>query len=392
VRRRLPFVLLAVYLCFVPLSLLLRGPESDQGEPYFLLVALGFPLVGAVIARKRPDNAIGWLLLALGLVFGAGLFADSYVESGATALVGPVAWYSAWTLYLWLGLGVVILPLVFPDGKLLSPRWRWALWTAVAAIVLSFIGIGFKPGPLDTNQKPDIQNPVGIPALKGALEVVNVIGEVLFIAAILAAIASVVVRFRRSRGEARLQLKWFAWVGGVMIVGFLFASITAALGDDSPLAVVGNIGWPVGLFAMIVGIPVATGIAVLRYRLYEIDVVINRTLVYGLLTATLAAAYLGSVLLLQLALGPVTSGSSLAVAVSTLGVAALFRPARARIQTVVDRRFYRHKYDAARTLEDFTTRLRDQVDLDELGGELRGVVRDTMQPEHVSLWLRGAER
>jgi hypothetical protein len=392
VRRRLPFVLLAVYLCLGPLSLLLRGPESDQGERFGLLVALGFPLVGALIARKRPDNPIGWLLLAMGLVFGAGLFADSYVESGATALIGPVAWYSAWTLYLWLGLGVVILPLVFPDGRLLSPRWRWVLRTAVAAIVLSFIGIGFKPGPLDTNQKPDIQNPVGIPALKGTLEVVNVIGEVLFIAAILGAIASVVVRFRRSRGEARLQLKWFAWVGGVMIVGFLLASITAALGDDSPLAVVGNIGWPVGLFALIVGIPVATGVAVLRYRLYEIDVVINRTLVYGLLTATLAAAYLGSVLLLQLALGPVTSGSSLAVAVSTLGVAALFRPARARIQNVVDRRFYRHKYDAARTLEDFSVRLRDQVDLDELGGELRGVVRDTMQPTHVSLWLRGAER
>jgi hypothetical protein len=392
VRRRLPFVLLAVYLCFVPLSLLLRGPEPDEGETFGLLVALGFPLVGTVIARKRPDNPIGWLLLAMGLVFGAGLFADTYVESGATALVGPVAWYSAWTLYLWLGLGVVILPLVFPDGRLLSPRWRWVLRTAVAAIVVSFIGTGFKPGALDTNQKPDIQNPVGIPALKGALEVVNVIGEVLFIVAILAAIASVVVRFRRSRGEARLQLKWFAWVGGVMIVGFLLASITAALGDDSPLAVLGNIGWPVGLFALIVGIPVATGVAVLRYRLYEIDVVINRTLVYGLLTATLAAAYLGSVLLLQLALGPVTSGSSLAVAVSTLGVAALFRPARARIQTVVDRRFYRHKYDAARTLEDFTVRLRDQVDLDELGGELRGVVRDTMQPAHVSLWLRGAER
>jgi hypothetical protein len=385
---RVAWLLLALYFALIPLCLIARGPEPDKGEPLILLVASGFPLVGAVVAAKRPSNAVGWILLAMGLVFGASLSADAYDETGATALAGVLGWFSVWSLYAWLGLGVIALPLVFPDGHVLSPRWRWVLRIAVAAFVFSFVGTGFKPGALGTSQKPDIQNPFGVPALKGVLAAVNVVGEVLFIVAIVAAVASVVVRFRRSRGEARLQLKWFALVGSVMIVGFLVAAVAAAFGDDSPIAFLGNIGWPVGLLSLIVGIPVATGIAMLRYRLYEVDVVINRTLVYGLLTATLAGAYLGPVLLLQLALDSLTSGSSLAVAISTLAVAALFRPARARIQGVVDRRFYRHKYDAALTLAGFSARLREQVDLETLGGELRGVVVETMQPAHVSLWLK----
>jgi hypothetical protein len=385
-------VLLAIYLSFIPLSLLVRGPEPDQGEPFFLVLALGFPVVGALIASKRPDNPIGWLLLGMAMTFGFDLFTECYVESGAQALTVPFAWWGTWSTYLWLLQGVVLLPLLFPDGRLLSPRWRWAVRVALAAVVLCFVGTAFKPGVLDSNEYPKHQNPMGIPELKGVLSVVNTIGSVLLVLAIGAAVVSVVLRLRRSRGEARLQLKWFAWVGSVMIVGFLLAAMTSAAGDGTVLSVVGNIGWPLGLFSLIVGIPIATGISVLRYRLYEIDVVINRTLVYGFLTVTLAAIYLGSVLLLQLALDPVTSGSSLAVAVSTLGVAALFRPARARIQGVVDRRFYRRKYDAARTLEGFSARLREQVDLETLGGELRSVVTETMQPAHVSLWLKGQGR
>jgi hypothetical protein len=388
VRRHAPKVAFALYAALPLLSLLVRGDRTGNGQPVFMLAALGFPLVGALIASKRPDNPIGWLLLALALVFGTNLFTSDYLESGGQAARGLFAWYDAWSLYVWVMLGVVFLPLLFPDGRLLSPRWRWAARLAVAAPVLSIAAVAFKPGSLDANTTPKIQNPLGVSALADVLKVVNVVAEVLFVISIGTAVVSVVLRLRRSSGEARLQLKWFAWVGSVMIVGFLLAAITAALGDDSPVAFIGNIGWPVGLFGLIVGIPVATGIAVLRYRLYEIDVVINRTLVYGLLTATLAAAYLGSVLLLQLALGPITSGSSLAVAVSTLGVAALFRPARARIQGVVDRRFYRHKYDAARTLEGFSARLREEVDLEAVGAELRNVVHEAMQPKHVSLWLR----
>jgi hypothetical protein len=388
-RRRLPWLLLALYFALIPLTLLVHGPESNGGEPFFLLLASGYPLAGAVIASKQPGNPIGWLLLALGLTIGTMLFSQAYVETGATALAGFFAWYSTWVLSVWLGLGVIVVPLLFPDGRLLSPRWVWVLRLTAVGFVLSVVGTAFKPGGLDTNQKPNIQNPYALPGLKDVLSVLNVIGEVLFIVAILAAVVSVVLRFKRSRGEARLQLKWFALVGSVMIVGFLLAAIAAAFGDNSPIAWIGDIGWPVGLLSLVIGIPIATGVAVLRYRLYEIDVVINRTLVYGFLTVTLAAVYIGSVLLLQLVLDSFTSGSSLAVAVSTLGVAALFRPARARIQGVVDRRFYRHKYDAARTLESFSARLREQVDLEALGGELRNVVSETMQPTHVSLWLKG---
>jgi hypothetical protein len=389
---RLAWGLFALYVALVPLCLLVRGPEADNGEPFFMATALGFPLVGALIASRRPENPIGWLLLAMALVFGVDLFAAAFVETNGRPGQGLAAWYDAWSFYLWLALGVVVLPLLFPDGRLLSPRWRWVLRLVAAAFACSFVAAAFKPGGLESNQKPDIQNPLGIETLKSVLQVINVVGEILFMLAILAAIAAVVLRLRRSRGEARLQLKWFAWVGSVMIAGFFIAAVAAAFGDNSPIAPIGNIGWPLGLFSLIVGIPLATGISVLRYRLYEIDVVINRTLVYGFLTVTLAAVYIGSVLLLQLALSAVTSGSSLAVAVSTLGVAALFRPARARIQGLVDRRFYRRKYDAARTLEGFSSRLREQVDLETLGGELRKVVTETMQPAHVSLWLRETQR
>jgi hypothetical protein len=195
---------------------------------------------------------------------------------------------------------------------------------------------------------------------------------------------SLVVRFRRSRGVTRLQLKWLAMSGVLFALSMLVSTVLFLVG----LKTAGNV--PVLL--ALSSVPIFAGEAMLRRRLYDIDVVINRTLVYALLTATLAAVYVGSVLLLQLALSSVTSDSSLAVAVSTLGVAALFRPARSRIQAVVDRRFYRRKYDAARTLEQFSARLREQVDLDSLGGELRAVVSETMQPAHVSLWLRGAGR
>ncbi len=228
-----------------------------------------------------------------------------------------------------------------------------------------------------------MSHPIGIPGARAAMGAVDSIAWFLVVVGVTLAATSTVRRLRRARGVERQQVKF------VLVVGAIVALATAATmtswfvspdgGQQARIAVIG---------VSFAAFPVAAGVAILRHNLYDIDVVINRTLVYGSLTATLAAAYLGSVLLLQLALDPVTSGSSLAVAVSTLGVAALFRPARGRIQEVVDRRFYRRKYDAARTLERFSSRLREQVDLEALGGELSAVVHETMQPAHVSLWLR----
>ena len=254
--------------------------------------------------------------------------------------------------------------------------------------MVALIGVGllelffvFQPNKLDFETVVHVHNPLGI---KAFLSYLILLGFWAVLLAVLGAAASLVIRFRRSRGVTRLQLKWLAMSGVAFALAMLVSSVLFLLGYHNA----GNV--PVLL--ALASVPIFAGFAMLRHRLYDVDVVINRTLVYALLTATLAGVYVGSVLLLQLALNPVTSDSSLAVAVSTLAVAALFRPARARIQGVVDRRFYRRKYDAARTLEQFSARLREQVDLDALGGELRAVVAETMQPAHVSLWLRGAGR
>jgi hypothetical protein len=287
------------------------------------------------------------------------------------------AWLTAWVWNLALG-PVAFLPLLlFPEGRLPSPRWRPVLGLACAGIALMAGSAALAPGRFEDYP---VSNPVGIPGTDSLMSVLGGIGTAAFVASFLAVLVSFVLRFRRSGGQERQQLKWLTYSAALIAVaGIGAASFVEPLSTNTSNAIQS---------LALTTYPLALGIAMLRYRLYDIDVVINRTLVYGLLTATLAGAYVGLVLLLQLVLDPVTSGSSLAVAVSTLGVAALFRPARSRIQAIVDRRFYRRKYDAARTLEQFSGRLREQVDLDALGSELRAVVADTMQPTHVSLWLR----
>jgi hypothetical protein len=365
------------------------GPLVPGGgiavEAFETLVLILLGVIGAVVASRQPRNAVGWILCAIPVSLGL-LILGSHVY-WSIALEHPegngVAEFLAWlTSWIWIPAmipALILFPLLFPSGFPLTPRWRPLVWVALAACLAVFVGTAFAPGRLE---EYPIQNPLGVEgALKVPVQVIGGLGFALMLVGMLAAAASLVIRFRRSRGDERQQLKWVTAAAALFLVIFVFPTDKIA-GDD------------VGFASLLLGLLViaaAVAIAVLRYRLYDIDVVINRTLVYGALTATLAAAYLGSVLLLQLLLRPLTADSNLAIAGSTLAVAALFRPARARIQGAVDRRFYRRKYDAARTLERFGTRLRDEVALDNMSGELRAVVVETMQPAHVSLWLRAPE-
>jgi hypothetical protein len=382
--------------------------ESGQPDDAFLGVgALALAAMGGLVAWRRSRNPIGWIMLAVANVSAlSGVGEGYYVASSdpeSLPLGVAMVWLSQWITWVWLGLAVIFLPLLFPNGKLPSTRWRAAPWLGGVAILFAAAGDAFRPGRLEVDDPAVVvENPLGAAgAAADGVALIQGLGVGLFAASLAVAVAAVVTRFRRSRGEERQQLKWFAYVAAVMAAAFALAALTlgvaAAAGwdvDNLPawIEAVGTAGWMTGLFALVFALPVAIAIAVLRYRLYDIDLVINRTLVYGSVTALLAGAYFGLVLLFQLAFRPVTEGSGLAVALSTLAVAALFRPARSRVQALVDRRFYRQKYDAQRTLEGFASRLRDEVDLEALRGELTGVVGETMRPAHVSLWLREARR
>jgi hypothetical protein len=368
-------------------GLVASGRPADD---LFILLAIGYPLVGAMVASRQPHNAVGWLLLVIGLALALGALCDTNIRSASAPLFALSAWASQWIWHVWLGVAGVFLPLVFPTGRLISRRWRPVLWFGIAALLAQVLGAAFQPGPLEIESPRSLENPLGIEAAG----VVSDTGTVLAAVAYLLAAASLVVRFRRARGTERQQLKWFAYVALFAVAGLALATSSVLFGAEEGeqaagwAQVVGPVGWFTALTAIVIGVPAATGLAILRHRLYDIDVVIRRTLVYAALTATLVATYVGTVLLLQLVLSP---GSDLAIAASTLAVAALFRPAAARIQRLVDRRFYRRRYDAARTLEGFGARLREEVALDSLSSELRRMVDDTVQPAHVSLWLRVPE-
>jgi hypothetical protein len=290
-----------------------------------------------------------------------------------------------------VGLLSIYLILLFPDGRLPSRRWRPLAWFSGAVMVLVCLAIALAPGPL-----PDlggVRNPFGLEGYPWIADATNVIPALLPLCALASAL-SLVLRYRRSGSEEREQIKWIAFAGSLVglmsLITVLSTLIFAPLFADStgtqPIWLVLLQDVELLSFA---GIPVAVGIAVLRYRLYDIDVIINRTLVYGSLTATLIALYFGGIVVLQRVFVLLTGQqSTLAVVASTLMIAALFNPLRRRIQSFIDRRFYRRKYDAAKTLEVFSAKLRDETDLKALSDDLVGVVRETMQPAHVSLWLR----
>jgi hypothetical protein len=340
------------------------------------VLGLTFITVGAYLAGRRPANAVGWLLLGWGMVMAFGSFVGAYVDRGVVRDPGsvPGAAWAAWAEgVVWhpaFGL-LAFLLLLFPHGRLPSPRWRPFAYLTVAAYLTLSLSAAFSPGAVELYY-PEVTPPVRL-AVAGLADIVFgwlLPGQLLLLAT---ALVSLVLRLRRATGEERQQLKWFVYT--VVTVVLLFATTTLALGS----------GYLFPLFGLI---PVSVAVAVFKFRLYEIDRLINRTLVYGLLTALLAGVYAGGVFFLGWLLDPAVGESELAVAASTLAVAALFQPARRRLQAVVDRRFDRRRYDAARTVERFSGRLRDQVDLDTLSAELLGVVDRTVQPSSASLWLR----
>ena len=348
-------------------------------------ITFAFAAVGALIAARHPANAIGWIFIGVAVTTGFGALTHGYVDyrlahGDMSTAVRTAAVYSDLSWIPFVLVPTTFLILLFPDGQLPSRRWRPVAWAAGVGIAAQFVTGSLVPGPFA--DYPELRNPYGIESalleLLGALSLLVVAGGVIGSA------ASLVVRFRHGRHEQRQQIKWLAVAGALAAVTLVIVMpFYDVFGEDAANGLM--------MFAVL-GLPAAAGIAILRHRLYDIDVVINRALVYGALTATLASTYLAIVLLLQLVLSAVTADSGLAIAGSTLAVAAVFQPARRRIQAMVDRRFYRRRYDAARTLEQFAARLRVEVDLDALGGQLRAVVGETMQPAHVSLWLREPER
>jgi hypothetical protein len=373
-------LLAATVVLLVPMVLLSAGREEAFDTVLYGLLTFAFSGTGALIVSSHPRNTIGWVFLVLG-VSGAGwelAEAWGHYATDEDLAGGPAGeWVILWSWIVDFAVLTVVF-FLFPDGRMPSRRWRPWLWVLAAGTALALPGQALSPDL--GSEFSSGTNPVAVEALPTDL-MLNA-GLTLMLATLGAAVVSLVMRFRHGGYVERQQLKWIAMAAALLLTVGILAIF---LWYETVLVQIA--------FALaLVSLPLAVGVAILRHRLYDIDVVINRTLVYGALTATLAGAYLGSVLLLQLALSPLTEDSGLAIAGSTLAVAALVRPLRGRIQTAVDRRFYRRRYDAARTLEAFGVRLRDELDLDALGGELRGVVADTMQPAHVSLWLRGAPR
>lgn len=390
----LPWTLWGLTLAMVATALVLPPNQSVpdlslDGWPFFLLLtaqALTFATVGLVLTRARPDNAVSWLFSVVGVFAALYLITERYqylaLEVRPDLPFGQLsAWLQAWLYVPALGVVVTLLPQLFPTGRTLSRRWSAGLWLAGAGFLGIVLTDALKPGVISQSS---VENPVGIDP--DWYDVLEAVGPAVYVVSALVAFATLVVRWRRAGHQERQQLKWFAYSAALIPPFVVVAALSELVPVDERYETAFVLVTATGAF---LGLPVAVAISILRYQLYDIDLVIKRTLVYGALTALLVGAYLGSVLLFRLVLDPVTGESDLAVAASTLAVAGLFRPLRSRVQSQVDRAFYRQRYDAAHTLEAFTGRLRHELDLDALGHDLRAVVHDTMQPAHVSLWLRG---
>lgn len=392
---RLAWFLWTLSVVLIVLILLLPSAD-DSSMPLVQILAplsvMTLPTVGALIASRRPENPIGWIFCAIGLLFILQAFTQGYayytLVTRPGALLGglAMAWVASWVSTPAMGLLLFVL-LLFPDGRLPSARWRLIAALVVGFVVLLIVVTALTPGPLripGTERFP-VDNPMGIEPAASILAWGRRIALPLFAAIAIACAVAPIVRFWRTQNEKRQQLKWFIYAACCLPIFMVTATLGRVL---LPTPIGAYISTVTFILAMAI-LPVATGVAVLRYRLYDIDVIINRTLVYGALTVVLVLIYLGGVVTLQSAFRTVTGQESqLAIVASTLAIAALFNPLRRRLQSFIDRRFYRRKYDARKTLEAFSTKLRDKTELETLNNELVGVVSETMQPVHVSLWLR----
>jgi hypothetical protein len=381
---RLAWSLWGVSVVFIVLPFLIPGQDLALLESLSVGLWLGtISGVGGLIASRRSTNPIGWIMIAIAVLIAIGISAHDYaiyalLDPNSVPFGEVMAWLSTWVTIPGLAL-LAFFVLLFPDGRLPSPRWRLFAWTTAVAIAVATVGEATVPGPMEGFG--GARNPVGIGTSFGS----EYAGWLLFLALVLviaacgvAAVASQLVRLRRAPRHQRQQVKWLWYAAAFTITAFISGGFLP-----------GNLGIYLAMLGL-TGMPIATGIAILKHRLYDIDLIIHRTLVYGALTATLALVYVGGVVGGGSLLREVTGeeGNNLVVAASTLAVAAVFRPARARIQAFIDRRFYRGKYDAAKALESFSSRLRDEVSLDTVSTDLLAVVDETMQPAHASLWLR----
>jgi hypothetical protein len=357
--------------------------RQDLGDALILrAVFAAFLVVGCLILVRRPGNVIGWIFTAVGLLTMTGGLVEPYAKYAYVthpgSLPAPLVadWIDGWIWDPTIVFTLVFPLLLFPTGRPLSPHWRPVVWVAAATTVVYAVLGAFSP----TLELPDgrtVANPIGVAGVGNVDE--NMLGDLLdalILLSLVAAVCSLVIRFRRSHGVERQQLKWFTYAAGALVLLVPFGIFL--------LPSLGNLP-----FVVVIALPIAVGIAILRYRLYDIDRLINRTLVYGMLTALLGCVYAGVVLILgQLFGGIGAEPPSWAVAGATLAAAALFQPARRRIQQAVDRRFNRRRYNTTKTIEAFTARLRDEIDLDTLSAELLAVVNQTMEPTRASLWLR----
>ena len=338
--------------------------------------------VGALVATRKPRDPVGWILLVSASMITLSVAGEDYVRLSVTDFGGelPLTVVTAWLEAQTFGPTVILLagimPLYFPDGRLPARRWRWVVWIATFGIVVGVLQAAFTPGPLGNTA---IANPLGIPGFHDLDGLVDLSNVLLGLVVLPLAIASTILKYRRGSSVVREQLKWFAAVALLTVAGFIVRATGVA-----PIA---DLGGLLGILGLVL-LPIAIGIAILRYRLYEIDRIISRTVSYAVVTGILAVVFVGTILVSQTFLASFLNGSSVAVAASTLVVAALFQPLRRRVQSVVDRRFDRSRYDAERTVAAFAGRLRDEVELERLEADIRSVVRLTLAPTSVGLWMR----